>query len=109
MEIVSVKFQNKHNKDDFSGREYSYFTAIHLKEGDIVIVPTRNGSGIAKVTKTDVSPKDVGCSLELLKKIESLAEIATSVPNESGPDTKATDNDDELGKEVAERIPAPTF
>ena len=97
MKIVQVQFQSKHNKDLFAGREYSYYAAIPLKLDDIVAVPTKHGTGVAKVTKVNVSPDDVGCDIRLLKSVESLAE--EKAPKESQP----TIND------TATSVPAPTF
>jgi len=74
MEIVSVHFQNKKNPDEFNGREYICFTAIPVKVGDKVCVPTKADKGVAKVVKTNVDPESIGCALELLKIIEALVE-----------------------------------
>jgi len=68
-EIVKVKFESKSNPGTYSEREYSYFTAIPLVVGDIVLVPVKNGEGKAIVTETDVLPFDVGCDISLLKSI----------------------------------------
>ena len=46
--IVSVQFEDKFKPGEFSGRTYNYRTAIDVSVGDIVIVPTANGDGIAK-------------------------------------------------------------
>ena len=81
MEIVSVQFQSKKNKEEYGGREYSYHAAIPLKVGDIVAVPTKHGTGTAKVTKLNVALGNVGCDIKLLKRIESLAEVMA--PEES--------------------------
>ena len=54
MDIVSVQFQSKQNPEVFSGREYSYYTAIPLNVGDIVVVPTKTREGKAKVTKIGI-------------------------------------------------------
>ncbi|MCL2215435.1 MAG: hypothetical protein FWB91_00310 [Defluviitaleaceae bacterium] len=98
-EIVSVKFQSKNNKQEFSGREYSYFAEIDLQVGDIVSAPVKNGYSIGKVTKANVSPQSVGCSLSLLKTIHSLAELD---PEPSG-DRQQTITD------AAGATPAPAF
>ena len=97
MEIVSVQFQSKQNKEEFSGRDYSYYAAIPLKMGDVVTVPTRHGTGTAKVTKVNVKPNEVGCDLRLLKSIESLAEVKP--PVDSQPTIA----------EAADAVPPPIF
>ena len=66
--IVSVRLEDKGNPG-FAGREYSYFTAIPLVLGEVVIVPTKKGEAKALVTSVGVSPEDVGCDLSLLKTI----------------------------------------
>ena len=69
--IVGVKFQSKTNPEVFHGREYSYFTAIELSVGDIVVVPTSNGDGIAQVTSVNVPESKVDERiLPILKTIE---------------------------------------
>lgn len=71
--IVGVQFQSKFNPNEFSGREYNYLTAIELSEGDIVVVPTKNGDGIAKVVSIDVPDSKIDERImPLLKTIERL-------------------------------------
>jgi hypothetical protein len=59
--IVGVKFQDKLHPDEFTGKEYNYFVAdgLDLKVGDIVPVATKNGPGIAKVTRIDVKESQI--------------------------------------------------
>lgn len=42
--IVKVKYEDRNFPKTFSGRKYLYFTTKKLSIGDIVIVPTKNGS-----------------------------------------------------------------
>ena len=105
MEIVSVRFQNKLHEGEFSGREYSYLTNIPLKVGDIVIVPTRNGSGIAEVSQVNVSSLNVGCPVEKLKTIETLAGSKTPAAD-SKPASVVVDAGEACNQVAAEQVPA---
>lgn len=84
MSIVSVQFQNKQNPEIFSGREYSYFTAIPLKAGDVVAVPTKNGEGKAKVVKIGIKESELSCDLNILKTIKALADTELPVEEDKG-------------------------
>lgn len=57
--IVGVKYEDRLEKKTFTGREYSYYSDIDLKIGDIVEVPTRYEKSIAKVTRTDIEEKEI--------------------------------------------------
>lgn len=59
--IVGVKFQSKSDPGSYEGREYSYFVAdgLDLHVGDIVPVTTRNGEGLAKVTRTGIREGEI--------------------------------------------------
>ena len=74
MDIVSVVFQNKKDPCKFEGREYNYKAAIPLNIGEIVIVPTKNGEGKAKVVQTSIKESEIRFDPNLLKTIESLAD-----------------------------------
>lgn len=70
--IVGVKFQSKFTPGEFVGREYNYFSAIKLAVGDIVVVPTQNSEGIAKVVSVDVPESKIDERImPLLKTIET--------------------------------------
>ena len=86
MEIVSVVFQNKKDPVEFGGREYSYSTAIPLSVGDIVIAPTKNSEGKAKVVQTGINESELNFDPSLLKTIESFADEQTdnTYPKEVG-------------------------
>ena len=47
--IVGIKFESKQVPKTFEGREYSYFTTLDLKEGDIVECITKFGPSIGMV------------------------------------------------------------
>jgi hypothetical protein len=97
MEIVKVMFQNRNNKAEFSGREYSYNAGILLRVGDIVSVPTKGGAGKAKVTRVNIKDEEIGFDKGLLKTIVSLAIIEE-------PSAEPQNDNAE-----AEQVPAPTF
>ena len=52
--IVSVKYEDKYMPKTFSGRSYSYITAIPLSIGDLVVVPTSYGEKIARVSAINI-------------------------------------------------------
>ena len=52
--IVSVKYEDKYIPKTFSGKSYSYITAIKLEIGDIVVAPTSYGEQIARVSEINI-------------------------------------------------------
>ena len=83
--IVGVKFQSRHNPEEFGGREYSYRSAIELSPGDIVAVPTANGEGVAQVTSVNVPESKVDERiLPNLKTIERRHGVEGSAQDEPG-------------------------
>ena len=98
MEIVSVQFQSKTYEKVFTGREYSYIAGLPLEVGDIVSVPTKNGAGVARVTKTNVLPCDVGCPVDLLKTITAMAETNPKCGGEPAEDNN--DNNVKIKEEL---------
>ena len=52
--IVSVKYEDKYTPKTFSGRPYSYITAIPLSVGDLVVAPTSYGENIAIVSAINI-------------------------------------------------------
>jgi hypothetical protein len=60
-QIVGVQFESKYHTGEFSGHEYSYEadTALNLKPGDLVKVPTQRGDGLAKVSRINVKESEV--------------------------------------------------
>ncbi len=67
--IVCVKYEDSIYKKTFSGREYSYYTIVPLKKGDIVIAPTKNGISNALVTSVDVPKEKIESIKDVLKTI----------------------------------------
>lgn len=52
--IISVKYEDNYIPKTFSGKAYSYYTAIPLVVGDLVIAPTQNGDKIARVSEINI-------------------------------------------------------
>ncbi len=52
--IVSVKYEDKFAPKTFTGKKYSYYTAIPLEVGDLVIAPTSFGEKIARVSEINI-------------------------------------------------------
>lgn len=52
--IISVKYEDNYVPKTFCGKSYSYFTAVKVNIGDLVIAPTVKGNKIARVSEIDV-------------------------------------------------------
>lgn len=52
--IISVKYEDKYMPKTFSGKAYSYYTAIEVEVGDLVVAPTSNGDKIARVSEINI-------------------------------------------------------
>ena len=52
--IVSVKYEDRYMPKTFSGKTYSYITAIPLEVGDLVVAPTSYGEKIARVSAINI-------------------------------------------------------
>ena len=52
--IISVKYEDKYMPKTFSGKAYSYYTAIEVEVGDLVVAPTSNGDKIARVLEINI-------------------------------------------------------
>lgn len=52
--IISVKYEDNYEPKTFSGKSYSYYTAIEVKVGDLVIAPTAYGDKIARVSEINI-------------------------------------------------------
>lgn len=52
--IVSVKYEDRYVPKTFSGKAYSYITAIPLEVGDLVVAPTAYGEKIARVSEINI-------------------------------------------------------
>lgn len=66
--FVKVQFKGAYS-DDYTGKEYEFGTYDKLEVGDMVVVDTVNGLGIAKVSQIDTaglnSYKLVICKVDL--------------------------------------------
>ncbi len=52
--IISVKYEDNYEPKTFGGKAYSYYTAIDVKVGDLVIAPTSYGDKIARVSEINI-------------------------------------------------------
>lgn len=52
--MISVKYEDNYMPKTFSGKAYSYYTAIPVEVGDLVIAPTANGDKIARVSEINI-------------------------------------------------------
>lgn len=52
--IISVKYEDNYEPKTFGGKAYSYYTAIKVKVGDLVIAPTQSGDKIARVSEINI-------------------------------------------------------
>ena len=59
MNIIAVQFQNKDNPEVFSGREYTYFSDVDLTVGKVILAPTKNGTGVVRVCRTDMKETEI--------------------------------------------------
>jgi hypothetical protein len=78
MEIVSVKFQDKANRELFSGREYSYRAPMPVNVGDIVMIPVKNATAKAKVVRVNIKDSELTFNPMLLKDIVSVEYSAST-------------------------------
>jgi len=74
MNIVAVNFESRKEPGMFYGKEYSYNSAINLKVGDMVLVPSNNGESRALVKRVGIDESELNFEPSLLKTIEKLAE-----------------------------------
>ncbi len=57
--IISVKYEDKFEPKTFSGKSYSYYTAINVNVGDLVVAPTSYGEKIARVSEINIPEQSV--------------------------------------------------
>lgn len=58
-EIVKVRFKSRFQPGEWSPREYSYYAAVPLKVGDLVVVTSKYGDSVAKVSQIHVDEREV--------------------------------------------------
>ncbi len=68
--IVSVKYEDNYEPKTFGGKAYSYYTAIPLFVGDLVIAPTANGDKIARISEINIPEYKVASIKPYLKLIK---------------------------------------
>jgi len=64
MNIIAVQFKDKNDPGKFGKREYTYYAKVDLSVGDVIIVPTINGTGIARVSRVDVKRSEIDVRVE---------------------------------------------
>lgn len=68
-EVIAVQFKSKHGAG-YSGQEYSYYTDVPLKCGQLIEVTTKYGISKVKVVKTGVDietiPKMIRCYMKTI-------------------------------------------
>lgn len=52
--VISVKYEDNYMPRTFSGKAYSYYTAVDVNVGDLVIAPTSYGDKIARVSEINI-------------------------------------------------------
>ena len=67
--IISVKYEDKFMPKTFGGKAYSYYSAIDLEVGDLVIAPTASGDKIARVSEINISEEKIATIKPYLKLI----------------------------------------
>ena len=64
-----VKVQYKQDIFGYSGREYTYYTDMPLKVGDIVMAPTKHGESRCRVSAINVRESECVSILHLMRTI----------------------------------------
>ncbi len=67
--IINVKYEDKFMPKTFGGKAYSYYSAIDLEVGDLVIAPTASGDKIARVSEINISEENIATIKPYLKLI----------------------------------------
>lgn len=67
--IISVKYEDNYMPKTFGGKAYSYYSAIKLDVGNLVIAPTANGDKIARVSEVNIPEYKVEMIKPYLKTI----------------------------------------
>lgn len=68
--IISVKYEDNFEPKTFGGKAYSYYTAIKVKVGDLVIAPTSYGEKIARVSEINIPEEKIESIKPYLKTIK---------------------------------------
>lgn len=70
-EIVKVRFKSHFQPGEWSPREYSYYAAVPLKVGDLVVVPSKYRESVAKVSQVHVDEREVRDYLHVMQTIST--------------------------------------
>ncbi len=57
--IITVKYEDNFIPKTFGGRAYSYYTAVDVDIGDLVVAPTSYGDKIARVSEINIPEKAI--------------------------------------------------
>ena len=71
--IVAVQFKDRRNPEEFGGREYTYFSNVDLKVGDVIVAPVGNSTGTVRVSRINV--KDSEVDERILPKLRTIEEL----------------------------------
>lgn len=52
--IISVKYEDIYMPKTFAGKAYSYYSAVKVEVGDLVVAPTAFGDKIARVSEINI-------------------------------------------------------
>ena len=66
---ISVIFGDKLEEGKFRGPRYNYKTTKDLKEGQVIMVPTRYGESKAVVMSTSIVPSTIQFPLDSIKEV----------------------------------------
>ena len=79
--IISVRYKNTKSSDGFGKREYSYYSNLDVKPGDMVFAPSAMGENIVMVSEIDIPDSRVDERvLPLLKNITRKYEPEQEAP-----------------------------
>lgn len=79
--IVTVQYESKMMPGEFGGKTYSYYTTVPLKVGNIVKVPTKSGTSLARVAQIGIEEHRV--APELRKVMRTITKPPVEPPKPS--------------------------
>lgn len=79
--IINVKYEDNFMPKTFSGKPYSYYTAVDVEVGDLVIAPTSYGDKIARVSEINISDDKVTMIKPFMKLITDKIDKAQYIEN----------------------------
>lgn len=66
---VGIVFEDRYNKGKFKGNCYNYKTTRDLKEGQVIVVPTKFGQSKGCVVHADVDSETIDYPLDSLLEV----------------------------------------